>query len=131
MKSVLSCVLLWLLVPVVASAGSVEEIEKGDTGVVVGNYSVYVWNPDPIRNKDQIFRYGDSCTLEAGNYVSVIDFDGDWVLVRYSVAVQPNLHRCPSGVVSYISEKVFLEMKEAREEKEKVRKLLKEERIDK
>lgn len=139
MKSSLFCVLMLSLAPLLAPpltgrafAGSIEgpeaKIEKGDVGIVSEDYSVYVWNPEPIRNKDQIFKYGDSCTIEMGNSVSVIGLDGGWVLIRYSVASAPNLHRCPSGIVSYIPKDLFLEMKSAQEEKDKVRQLLKEEK---
>ncbi len=127
-KSSLFCVLMLSLVPVVAFAGSMEEIEKGDMGIVTEDLTVYVWNPSPIGNADQTLRYGDACVIKERNFVSAIGFDGDWVLVRYSIgSVQMN-YPCPSGTIFYISREAFLEMKGAREEKNRIEQLLKKEK---
>lgn len=142
MKSSLFCVLMLSLAPLLAppltgqsSAGSIEKpemkIEKGDRGIVTEDYegcTVYVWNPTPIENRDQTLRYGDPCVIKERNFVSVIGFDGDWVLVRYSVGSVEKNYPCPSGTIFYISKESFLEMRTAREEKDKVRQLLREEK---
>jgi len=107
--------------------------KAGDMATVPDWTWVEVKNLDPIKNGNGSFKYGESCGIERGATVTVVNSFFDRVLVRYSINGTKYGSFCPTGVFFFTTGRTFFEMtakyflalEAEKTEKDLIRRLLK------
>jgi len=114
MKSTICAVLAALTISSAACAQeNQEDPNKGLKATVPDWTWVDVKNPDPVASLNNSFGFNDSCGVERGGTVQVIDEHQDQFLVRYTLPKKVGHAagtRCPTGVIFFIPKTVFASM---------------------